>query len=123
MPWKETDVRSERIRFVVEAVQGHETMQGLCARYGVSRKTGYKWLRRWEALGSLGALDEQSRRPHRSPRQTDEAIGSSGVGAWCRRGSVTGLRCVDLSDLGRWNWCRWTSRVRTSFRMARSACP
>lgn len=74
MPWKETDVRSERIRFVVEAVQGHETMQGLCARYGISRKTGYKWLRRWEALGSLGALDEQSRRPHRSPRQTDEAI-------------------------------------------------
>ena len=74
MPWKETDVRSERIRFVVEAVQGEETMRSLCGRYGISRKTGYKWLRRWEEVGSLGELDEHSRRPHRSPRQTDSAI-------------------------------------------------
>jgi len=74
MPWKETDVRSERIRFVVEAVQGQETMRGLCARYGISGKTGYKWLRRWREVGSLGALQELSRRPHRSPGQTDAAI-------------------------------------------------
>ena len=70
MPWKETDVRSERIRFVVEAARGEATMRALCARYGISRKTGYKWLRRWEEVDSLGELDEHSRRPHRSPRQT-----------------------------------------------------
>lgn len=74
MPWKECDVRSERIRFVVEAVQGEETMRALCARYGISRKTGYKWLRRWEEVGSLGALDEHSRRPHHSPWQTEAKI-------------------------------------------------
>jgi len=70
MPWKETDVRSERIRFVVEAVRGEETMRALCGRYGISRKTGYKWLRRFESVGSLGCLEERSRRPLRSPRQT-----------------------------------------------------
>jgi transposase InsO family protein len=70
MPWKETGVKSERIHFVVDALRGEETMRGLCRRYGISRKTGYKWLRRWEEVGCLGALDEQSRRPHRSPRQT-----------------------------------------------------
>ena len=70
MPWKETDVRSERIRFVVEAARGEATMRALCARYGISPKTGYQWLRRWEEVDSLGELDEHSRRPHRSPRQT-----------------------------------------------------
>lgn len=74
MPWKETDVRSERIRFVVEAMQGQETMQGLCARYGISRKTGYKWLRRWQEVESLGELQEHSRRPHHSPRRTGAAV-------------------------------------------------
>ncbi len=67
MPWKETDVRSERIRFVVEAAGGQETMRALCERFGISRKTGYKWLRRWEQVGSLGALDEHSRRLTRFP--------------------------------------------------------
>jgi len=74
MPWKETDVRSERICFVVEALGGRETKRSLCARYGISRKTGYKWLQRFEEVGSLGALREHSRRPHRSPRQTDVEI-------------------------------------------------
>lgn len=74
MPWKETDVRSERICFVVEALGGRETKRSLCARYGISRKTGYKWLQRFEEVGSLGALREHSRRPHRSPRQTDLEI-------------------------------------------------
>jgi transposase InsO family protein len=74
MPWKETDVQTERIRFVVEAVRGEVTMRSLCRRYGISRKTGYKWLRRYEAVGSLAELQEQSRRPHRSPRQTDAVI-------------------------------------------------
>jgi len=74
MPWKETDVMSERIRFVVEAVSGTQTVRGLCRQYGISRKTGYKWLRRYREVGSLGALREHSRRPHRSPGQTSRAI-------------------------------------------------
>ncbi|MFX8535337.1 helix-turn-helix domain-containing protein, partial [Acinetobacter baumannii] len=40
----------------------------LCRRYGISRKTGYKWVNR------SGALEDQSRRPHASPRRTGEAM-------------------------------------------------
>ena len=74
MPWKETDVRSQRIGFVVEALQGDESVSALCRRYGVSRKTGYKWLARYEQVGKLADLDALSRRPHHSPRQSSAEL-------------------------------------------------
>ena len=74
MPWKESDVRSERIRFVVEALSGCEGMSSLCRRYGISRPTGYKWLRRYREVGSLSELEEHSRRPQHSPSRTPEWI-------------------------------------------------
>jgi transposase InsO family protein len=45
----------------------------LCRRFGVSRKSAYKWRRRFEGLGAAGLAD-QSREPHRSPRRTAEAM-------------------------------------------------
>ena len=74
MPWKETDVDRERISFVVEALNRREPMSVLCRRYGISRKTGYKWLKRFRQVGNLAQLRELSRRPHRSPRRTPERI-------------------------------------------------
>ena len=74
MPWKESDAMSERIHFVVAALSGNGTFSDLCRQYGISRKTGYKWLRRYREVGSLAALSEQSRRPHRSPRRTAPEI-------------------------------------------------
>lgn len=74
MPWKETDVDRERISFVVEALRHKEPLSGLCRRYGISRKTGYKWLGRYRQVGSLADLRELSRRPHRSPHRTPERI-------------------------------------------------
>ena len=67
MPWKESDVMSERISFVVRARQPGCEMAALCREFGISRQTGYKWLRRSEQVGSLAELAEHSRRPHRSP--------------------------------------------------------
>lgn len=49
-------------------------MAGLCRRYGISRPTGYKWLRRYREVGSLSELDERSRRPRHSPGRTPEWI-------------------------------------------------
>jgi transposase InsO family protein len=74
MPWKETDVGSERIEFVVRALSDSGNFSALCREFGVSRKTGYKWLRRFEEVGSLSRLAEHSRRPHHSPARTPEAI-------------------------------------------------
>jgi putative transposase len=63
MPWVESNADEQRLRFIVAALAGDETMTALCARYAISRKTGYKWLARYEAEGNAG-LNERSRAPH-----------------------------------------------------------
>ncbi len=45
----------------------------LCRRFGISPKTGYKWLHRYQSNGP-GGLQEHSRRPHHSPQCTHELI-------------------------------------------------
>src|SRR5690606_11777915 len=60
MPWSETSVMEERARFVLEALEGWTPMSELCARYGVSRRVGYKWLARYRE-GGRAALEDRSR--------------------------------------------------------------
>ena len=48
--------------------------QEVCNKFGISRKTFYKWLKRYkEANGSSRSLADRSRRPHRFPRATPDA--------------------------------------------------
>ena len=68
MPWKETHVYEERVRFVAEHARGEWTMRELCERYGISRKTGYKFLARY-AAGGVEALGDQSTAPHKQGRR------------------------------------------------------
>jgi transposase-like protein len=67
MPWEKKTVMEQREAFVCEAAQGEKTISELCRAYGISRKTGYKWLKRAEEGQSLC---DQSRRPHRQPSKT-----------------------------------------------------
>jgi transposase len=46
MPWQETSPVDQRERFIDDHRRGLYSMTELCARYGVSRPTGYKWLAR-----------------------------------------------------------------------------
>ena len=62
MAWKDVSVMSQREEFVVLASADGSNVSELCRRFGVSRKTGYKWLSRYAAEGSVGLVD-QSRRP------------------------------------------------------------
>jgi transposase InsO family protein len=71
MPWKEASPMSERIRFIHDHQLGVYDMIELCQRYGVSRKTGYKWLRRF-SKGGFEALKDRSRRPHSCPHKTPD---------------------------------------------------
>lgn len=66
MAWKEVSPVEERVRFVLAVTQERESMTALCRAYGVSRKTGYKWLQRYEEAG-LSGLHDRSRRPRSSP--------------------------------------------------------
>ena len=47
MAWKDVSVMSERLEFVVLASAEGANVSELCRRFGVSRKTGYKWLSRY----------------------------------------------------------------------------
>ena len=62
MPWKETCHMDERIQFIARVLAGEDEMTALCREYGVSRKTGYKWLGRYISEGAAG-LAERSHAP------------------------------------------------------------
>jgi transposase InsO family protein len=62
-----------RLDFVRLADQATVPFATLCASFGISRKTGYKWLKRYQAMGTAGLVD-QSRRPHTTPRATPAAV-------------------------------------------------
>ena len=68
MPWKETCAMDERIAFVSACLRDEAPMTGLCEAFGISRKTGYKWLERYRACGPEG-LDDRSRAPHHHGRR------------------------------------------------------
>lgn len=68
MPWRETAPMDERMRFVTDWERDLYSMVELCERYGVSRKTGYKWVERYEREGVDG-LRERSRAPHHCPHR------------------------------------------------------
>lgn len=70
MPWLETDVRDQRVQFVMTVRRGTVTVTDACRAFGISRKTGYKWLAREGAAGSVAVLADRSRRPHQSPTRT-----------------------------------------------------
>jgi transposase InsO family protein len=61
------------MEFVIAAGKDGVNISEVCGAYGISRKTGYKWLRRYRAEGAAG-LQDQSRRPGHSPTQTLEAV-------------------------------------------------
>jgi len=63
-----------RAEFVLKALEPEACMAELCREFGISRKTGYKWLARFRARGMRG-LDDLSRRPHQSPlRASGEGV-------------------------------------------------
>ena len=54
MAWRSVDEMSLRMEFVTLARHGDANRAALCRRFGVSRKTGYKWLARFDAAGEAG---------------------------------------------------------------------
>jgi putative transposase len=68
MPWRSESPMKQRMFFVDDCERGVASVAELCRRYGVSRKTGYKWLGRFGKEGVDG-LKERGRRPHGNPRR------------------------------------------------------
>lgn len=72
MPWQETAPMRERSKFIGLALSGLYSMRELGERFGVSRKTCYKWLERFDQSGGAG-LQDRPRRPLSSPWATEAA--------------------------------------------------
>ena len=75
MAWKTVDVHEQRVRFVVTAAERTRPFSSLCAEFGISRPTGYLWLRRYRQAGVRG-IAERTRKPHSSPRRTEPCLES-----------------------------------------------
>ena len=73
MPWNETTAMDQKVQFVSDYLRNRFTMSDLCDRYGVSRKTGYKWIDRYLIHGPAG-LGDRTRRPHSHPNQIDPIV-------------------------------------------------
>lgn len=76
MPWNESNLMNERIKFVARLLEG-EKMSSVCREFGISRKTGYKIFNRYKDCG-LEGLSDLNRRPHRNankiPFQVERTI-------------------------------------------------
>jgi transposase-like protein len=64
---------TERVKFIAAYLQHEARFSDLCLDFGISRKTGYKWVRRYEA-GGAAALGELSRAPHAHPNAVPSGI-------------------------------------------------
>jgi transposase InsO family protein len=78
MPWREVSAVSLRKEFVALASAPGANISELCRRFGVSRITGYKWVRRFGA-GGLAGLEDRPRRPVNSPGRTAAEVESAVV--------------------------------------------
>jgi putative transposase len=77
MPWRKTSAMDERCQFVIDAEKDWGHFTELCAYYGISTKTGYKWLGRFKQ-GGMVSLQNRSRAPKNHPNEvsvgTKEAV-------------------------------------------------
>jgi transposase InsO family protein len=103
MPWKELSVSEQRLAMVHRVITLKHSVVAAAAEFGVSRKTVHKWLKRYRARERF-ALEDRSRRPHRSPAKTTDVVeravvdvrGRLGWGARKIHATLVNQRVADL---------------------------
>ena len=95
MVWEGVTVMDKRIRFISEYLNGYFPFSELCRQFSISRKTGYKWTKRYRVFGPEG-LPDQSRRPRNCPHQTPSNIVQAIVQARTRHPSWGPKKLLDI---------------------------
>lgn len=62
MPWSDSSVMDQRLIFIAACLERQSPLSELCSQHGISRKTGYKWLKRYHDAGAAGLTDLSSAR-------------------------------------------------------------
>jgi len=75
MPWSHASIMDQRIQFLNAYDKKLFTFRELCHSFGISRKTGYKWVARRNEEGFKG-LSDRSHAPHLIPHKTEGAVES-----------------------------------------------
>lgn len=73
MPFREEAIVDQREKFVMQALRAELPLSELCRSFGISRPTGYKWIKRFHE-GGLPALADRDSAPHRHPNQTSDSV-------------------------------------------------
>jgi putative transposase len=73
MPWKETCPMDEKVKFIAAVKNEYHSFAEICRQFGISRKSGYKLMQRYEREGERG-LAERSRAAHTHPNAMDEQM-------------------------------------------------
>lgn len=86
MPFRETGVEEETMRFIAACLKNEATMTERCAAFGISREWGYELLKRFRAKGPAG-LVPHSKAPHRHGQAMPTAVAAAILGLRCERPS------------------------------------
>src|SRR2546421_12842959 len=73
MVWRVTSIVDEKLRFIAEYLKDQDSVADLCRAFGISRKTGYKLIERYQKFG-LEGLRELSRKPRLSPHAVPDDV-------------------------------------------------
>jgi putative transposase len=73
MPWSQTSPMDQKTQFIADYLRRSLSISELCTNYGISRKTGYKWIDRYLHDGPQG-LEDHSTKPYTAPNRTPEHI-------------------------------------------------
>ncbi len=77
MPWKDTNIMELRIQFITDWIKRTHTVSDLCAQYGICRKSGYKWIERYQHEGPDWVLDRSHTArviANKTPLEVEQAL-------------------------------------------------
>jgi transposase len=109
MPSQNVTLMEEIIRFVTLAQTDRFTVSDLCEQFGISRKTGYKHLKRYAAAGLKG-LQTPIRRPHPFRQRTAAAMKALILAerrlnrTWGPKKLCIAWLCARFVGAPSWNW-------------------
>ncbi len=112
MPWSCPSTMDQKIRFIADYQRHFFALAELCRHFGVSRKTAYKWIERYEADGPPG-LRDRSRRPHACPHQTPAGVAEALLD-FRRRHPTWGAKKLLRILSQRWPTWKWPARSTCS---------
>lgn len=103
MPWSQTSPMDQKTQFIADYLRHSLSVEELCELYGISRKTGYKWVNRYLTHGPAG-LEDQSRRPRSSPNETPAHIVAALLEARRRHPAWGGKKILTLVGKKHRHW-------------------